>query len=881
MTVGLVIVSHSTQLAAGVAELAGQMAQGKTRIAAAGGAIDDALGTSVEKILAAIESVAGPDGVLVLLDLGSAILSTEMALELLDDDQRSRVRLSSAPLVEGAVAAALEASLGHTLAEVQQAAEKTASAEQLKLLKPLTQAEEATNPDEEGSTAQATAAPEAGALEVQLLLTNPMGLHARPASLFVQTAGRFQANIQVLGRGRQADATSIMGVLSLGARQGDVITLRVTGTDADAAVAALSELVRADFYETTPLVETPAPAVPEGTTTYPSTQAPPMTKDVWQGITTSAGVAVGPALLYMSSGLALSMVERYTIAPDQIVPELNRLRESLSVAARELHALATSLQGTLGKAQAAIFDAQAFMLRDPSLLEFALQLVEEQHIDAAGALAATGEHYAAVLASLDNPILAARAVDMRDAISRAIRQLGGQKMPKQDLSALSLPVILIAEDLTPSDTAQLHPEFVLGICTVRGGPTAHAAILARALGIAAIAGLSEAALQVIHSGDELGLDADNGLLYHHPMPEVRAVLMQRLAKQQQQRAILKEAAQQVRAPININGRRIHLLANIASEAEAEAARQWGAEGVGLLRTEFLFADAVVLPGEDEQRRRYAQIFRAFGGDAPGQAGPLVVRTLDAGADKPMPALNSILDPTAEANPALGLRGIRIHLAHQTLLEQQLSALLLAAADTGIQLHIMFPMITTVEELQMARSVFDRVYQRLKGMPRDKPGYLPPRQGSYPAHVPVGIMVEVPAAAIMAPELAELADFFSIGANDLLQYTLACDRTNVSVSNLYHPMQPAMLRLIRQVAEAGRRAGKTVAVCGEIASDVRLAPLLVGLGVDELSMTPTAIPAVRAALTRKSSQELSDLAERISRLKTVAEVEQTLSDFTPR
>ena len=892
MTVGLVIVSHSTQLSVGVAELAGQMAQGKTRIAAAGGAVDDALGTSVDKIFAAIESVAGPDGVLVLLDLGSAILSTEMALELLDDVQRSRIRLSSAPLVEGAVAAALEASLGHTLAEVQQAAEKTASPEQLKLLKPLTQAEEATNLEEKGSTTQATAAPEAGALEVQLLLTNPLGLHARPASLFVQTAGRFQAQtnirVQVLGRGRQADAKSIMGVLSLGARQGDDIILRVTGTDDEAAEAALSELVRADFYETAPLVETPAPAVPEGTTTYPSTQAPPMTKDVWQGITTSAGVAVGPALLYTSSGLALSMVERHTIAPDQIVSEQNRLRESLSVAAQELHALATSLQETLGQAQAAIFDAQALMLRDPSLLAFALQLIEEQHTDAAGALAATGEHYAAMLASLDNPILAARAVDMRDAMSRAIRQLGGQKMPKQDLSALSLPVILIAEDLTPSDTAQLHPEFVLGICTVRGGPTAHAAILARALGIAAIAGLSEAALQVIHSGDELGLDADNGLLYHHPTPEVRAVLMQRLAEQQQQRAILKEAAQQVRAPINVNGRRIYLLANIASEAEAEAARQWGAEGVGLLRTEFLFADAAVLPGEDEQRRRYAQIFRAFGGDAPGQAGPFVVRTLDAGADKPMPALNSILDPTVEANPALGLRGIRIHLAHQTLLEQQLSALLLAAADTGIQLHIMFPMISTVEELQMARSVFDHVYERLKGMPHDKSGIpapqagsLRPRQGSYPTHVPVGIMVEVPAAAVMAPELAELADFFSIGANDLLQYTLACDRTNVSVSNLYHPMQPALLRLIRQVAEAGRRAGKPVAVCGEIASDVRLAPLLVGLGVDELSMTPTAIPAVRTALTRRSSQELSDLAERISRLKTVAEVEQTLSDFTPR
>ena len=880
MTVGLVVVSHSSQLAAGVAELAGQMAQGKTPIAVAGGGVDDVLGTSVDKILAAITSVDGPDGVLVVLDLGSAILATEMALELLDDDQRGRVRLSFAPLVEGAVAAALEASLGRTLAEVAQAAERTAGREQLRLLKPLTQAEEGPGPADTAAPAQHTAGPttpvqESGVLEAQLLLTNPMGLHARPASLFVQTAGRFQANIQVLGHGRQADATSMMGVLSLSAQQGDTITIRATGTDAAAAIAALSELVQAGFYETTAPVEAPGrpqgptpryttALAPTGKDTPPSIETPSTTEGAWRGVTTSAGVAIGPAFLYTSSGLTLSTVERHTIAPQQVVSEQHRLRESLAAAAQDLHTLATSLQDKLGQAQAAIFDAQALMLRDSSLVEFALHLVEDQHIDAASALAATGEHYAAELESLDNPLLAARAVDMRDAMSRAIRQLGGQKVTKQDLSALSQPVILVAYDLTPSDTALLRPAMVLGICTVQGGPTAHAAILARALGIPAIAGLSEAALQVIHAGDELGLDADKGLLYQHPTPEMRAELTQRLAEQRQQRAILKEAAQQARAPININGRRILLLANIASEAEAEAARQWGAEGIGLLRTEFLFADAPVLPDEDEQRRRYVQVFRAFGGDVPGQAGPLVVRTLDAGADKPMPALNALLGSTAEANPALGLRGIRIHLAHQALLEQQLSALLLAAADTGVQLHIMFPMITTVEELQMARSVFQRVYERLSS-----------RQTVLPPHVPIGTMVEVPAAVVMAPELAELADFFSIGANDLLQYTLACDRTNVSVSNLYQPMQPALLRLIRQVADAGRRAGKTVAVCGEIASDARLAPLLVGLGVDELSMAPTAIPVVRAALAQRSAQELSDLAERFSRLKTVAEVEHLM------
>src|SRR2546423_5249788 len=241
-------------------------------------------------------------------------------------------------------------------------------------------------------------------------------------------------------------------------------------------------------------------------------------------------------------------------------------------------------------------------VQDPRLLESAMHSIEEQQIDAASALATVGEQLASTLEALDNPLLAGRAVDVRDATSRALRHLSGQVAAKQDLSRLNQPVILIAQDLTPSDTASLRPETVLGICTIQGGPTAHAAILARALGIPAMAGINEAALLMIHTGDELGLDADNGLLYHRPPAEVRTRLEQRLAEQQQQRAALKATAQQGQAPVTIDGRRIHLLANIGSEAEAEAARQWGAEGIGLLRTEFLFATASTLPDEDEQRQ---------------------------------------------------------------------------------------------------------------------------------------------------------------------------------------------------------------------------------------------------------------------------------------
>jgi multiphosphoryl transfer protein len=877
MTVALVIVSHSSQLAAGVAELASQMVQQKVPIVPAGGAGDEGepiLGTSADKILTAIQAVESPDGVLVLLDLGSAILSAEMALEMLDSPQQEHVLLSFAPLVEGTVAAAIEASLGHTLREVQQAAEKTADRQQLQLLKPI----ESSSLETEAATTVAPSPSQLSVtspdiLEAQLTITNPTGLHARPATLFVQTAGQFQATIEAMAHGRSTDATNIIGVLSLGIRQGDTLTLRATGPEAAAALKALSDLAEANFYEAPPAGATPIPSVPSTPSlSTPPAQVPPSqpsasqaAQGTWQGISTSRGVALGPALLYTSGQLTLTSIERHSITSEQVPSEQARLRQALDDTAQELRTLAENLQAQIGQTDAAIFIAQALMLQDHTLLEAALQQIAQQHSDAASALASVGEQQASALAALDNALLAARAVDVRDAVSRALRRLTGQSGTKQDLSNLPEPVILLAQDLTPSDTAILRPETVLGICTTAGGPTAHAAILARALGIPAIAGLPENALLKIHNGDELGLDADHGLLYHFPTIELRIQLQQRLATQQQQRTVQQATAQQTSTPVSIDGRHIALLANVGSEAEAEAARQWGAEGIGLLRTEFLFASASSFPSVDEQRHQYIRIFQAFNGGAAFSQKPIVVRTLDAGADKPLPALESILGATTEANPALGLRGIRISLAHPELLKQQITALLQAAAETAINLHIMFPMITTVEELRSARSIFEHVYTQIKQQHPSLPD------------VPVGIMVEVPSAALMAAELAQVADFFSIGANDLLQYTVACDRTNAAVAHLYHPMQPAVLRLIAHIAEAAHHASKPVAVCGEIASDPRLASILVGLGIDELSMTPTALPTIRTTLTSRSSFELTTLAQQVLTLQTVAEVEQVSED----
>jgi len=664
MTVGLVIVAHSAQLAAGVAELAGQMTKGAVRIVAGGGAGNGILGTSVDVILTAIQRADDPDGVLLLLDLGSAILSTEMALEMLDDEHRNRVMLTYAPLVEGAVTAALEASLGHSLAQVKAAAEKIATPEQLQQLKPFEQEANASGAgaspaptggskegpsavgatptishDESGSHG-ATGCPAPEAHTLQITLTNPLGLHARPASLFVQTAARFQATIQVQGHGKQVDATSIIGILSLGARKGDTITLSATGKDARAALAALDKLARADFYEAEP-AQKQTEQQPELVTSAKSASQRPTGQagNVWQGITASAGVALGPALLYMPGAPSLDSLEQRTIPPTQVTAEQDRLRQALQTTIEELQELAQQLQTRVGSGEAAIIKAQELMLRDPLLLDASLRMIAEQHLDAASALANIGEQQAATLATLKDPLLAGRAADIRDAASRAVRHLRNLGTSEQDLSAIDRPVILIARDLAPSDTAKLRPETIMGIVTVLGGPTAHAAILARALNIPAIAGLDELALNVIQPGDDLGLDADNGFLYLRPSPDIRSTITERLAAQQQQKATLQARARRTQTPLHMGDRHIHLLANVGSETEAEAARQWGAEGIGLLRTEFLFAGTTTMPDEEEQRRQYARVFAPLAAHRRYRAGPSPCAPLMQARTNPCPRCN--------------------------------------------------------------------------------------------------------------------------------------------------------------------------------------------------------------------------------------------------
>ncbi|HEV2239169.1 MAG TPA: putative PEP-binding protein, partial [Ktedonobacterales bacterium] len=406
-------------------------------------------------------------------------------------------------------------------------------------------------------------------------------------------------------------------------------------------------------------------------------------------------------------------------------------------------------------------------------------------------------------------------------------------------------------------------DLVAGICTAGGSATAHAAILARAYGIPAVAGLGAALLAEARDGDVVALDGTTGAVHLRPDLDVAAAFAQEAAawRERAHRA-RRDARQAARQPGQTrDGQRVALLANVGSVAEAREAAELGAEGIGLLRTEFLFAGRTTLPDEREQAAIYEQVIAAFG----PAGGPIVIRTLDAGNDKPLPSLAELVRTLPrEENPALGMRGFRLQAAFPALLRDQLGALVRAAAATGGDVHIMLPMITTVEEVRLARAVYDDVARTL-----DVAGVHPPRA------LPLGIMVETPAAVLHAAALAHVADFFSLGTNDLAQYVMASDRLHPRLTDLADAHQPAVLRAIALAARAGRAAQRAVAVCGEMAGDPTLAGVLVGLGVTELSMTPSRLLAVKQSLLTRSLRECQALADRALACATRDEVRELL------
>ncbi|HXS45815.1 MAG TPA: phosphoenolpyruvate--protein phosphotransferase [Solirubrobacteraceae bacterium] len=791
--VGLVVVSHSRELAEGVVALAREMGGEELALEAAGGLEEPgALGTDPERVRAAVERAMSDDGVLVLMDLGSALMSAEMAIELLADGG-DRVRLSEAPLVEGAVAAAVSARGGGTIDEV------AAEARGALAMKASQLGAEA--PD----AGPAPAAPSAPAdAEARLEVRNAIGLHARPAARFVEIARRFEADVRVAkdGGGAPVGATSLTSVVALGARLGDALVVTASGAQAAEAVAALEALADEGFGDGV-VARAPAPPAPAP---EPEPARTPAAGECLRGVAASPGVAIGPARALRDA--AGPPPERAADSPDDERARLDEAREAARAAvAGDREAMA----GRAGEAEAAIFDAHLALLDDDALLEPARAAI------AAGATAErawfdAAEGAAERFRGLDDALLRERAADVQDVGRRVVAALTGE----DGGAAPTEPGIVVARELTPADTAGLDPALVRGIATARGAATAHAAILARALGLPGAVGLGDAVL-AIADGTALLLDGDAGTLIVDPPEEELAAAEERRERAAERRAAARERAHE--PATTTDGERIEVFANLGSAAEASAAVEAGAEGVGLLRTEFLFLDRPELPDEDEQAATLAEIARALDGR------PLVVRTLDAGADKPLPALP--MPP--EANPFLGVRGIRLALARPEVLATQLRAILRVAAEFPVK--AMLPMVATVAELRAARAALDEA--------RAATGIDAP--------LDLGIMVEVPAAALGAAALAEHADFFSIGTNDLTQYTMAAERGEERLASLLAGPQPAVLALVRATVEAARASGRWVGVCGELAGDPAAAVLLAGLGVTELSMAPALVPEAKAAL----------------------------------
>jgi phosphotransferase system enzyme I (PtsI) len=499
--------------------------------------------------------------------------------------------------------------------------------------------------------------------------------------------------------------------------------------------------------------------------------------------------------------------------------------------------------------EAAIFDAHQMMLDDPLLAKKVQDAVERGEIVERAVAQATNE-LADMLAGVQDELFAARAMDIRDVGRRLLRILLG--LPDVALSALVEPAIIVAYDLTPSDTASLEPNLSLGFCTVSGGATSHTAILARTLGMPAVVGLGQPLMQATSTGTPLILDGSEGAVVVAPeaatQEHYRALQTERKARRE---ALKARAHREARTA---DGRRVEVAANIGDVESAREAIANGGEGVGLLRTEFLYLDAIQPPTEEKQTSVYREIFDILAGR------PVIVRTLDIGGDKPP----SYLSFPEEMNPFLGWRAIRICLEDKALFKTQIRAILQAAV--GHQVRIMFPMISTFEELRSAREIVAQAISEL-----DHDGLL------YAGDVPLGIMVETPAAAMLVDVLSEATDFFSLGTNDLTQYTLAVDRGNPKVAGLFQPLHPAVLRLIKHTIDAAHAKGKWVGMCGELAGMRKAIPILLGLGLDEFSMAPRAIPEAKHLIGKLRDDEARQIAARALSFRTAGEVEQFMKD----
>jgi phosphocarrier protein FPr/phosphocarrier protein len=680
-----------------------------------------------------------------------------------------------------------------------------------------------------GGTSRGVSPPDAGSAALRLRVSLPHGIHARPAALIARRLRELDARVTVVAHGRRANAASAVGLMSLGVRHDDEIALEATGADARTAIEAIAAFLEESTSQARGAE--PSAARPGGVAHSTSAPSPPAAGTVLRGIVASGGVALGVAAPVIR--IERSVAESGAGATHETA-ELTRARDTVRERLR-LRAAAAGSQGEIAAAHLEFLD-------DPDLVAAAAGEIGRGR-SAGYAWRSAVRASIAALRDLDDALLGERADDLLDLESQVLAALAGE----EGHPALELPeaAIVLADELLPSQLVTLDAARIAGLATARGGATSHVAIIAAAMGKPMLVGLGTALLAV-ERGTRLLLDAERGVLRVDPPPEEIATVASELDRRRARDAADREAA--AMPAVTMDGVRIGVFANVGGAAEAVEAVSRGAEGCGLLRTEFLFLERRSAPDVVAQASEYQKVVDAFGGR------PVVIRTLDAGADKPI----AYLEQPREENPALGIRGIRLSLRYPDLLATQLEAVLRVRPVASCR--VMLPMINDRAEVERVRALLGEIAGRL--------GVEAPA---------LGVMIETPAAALSAAQICEIADFVSIGTNDLTQYTLAMDRTHPGLAAGLDGLHPAVLRLIASTAEAARSRGRHVAVCGGLASDPLAIPVLLGLGVEELSVVPGLIPRVKALVRALTLADCRVLATRALALASAAEVRAMLRD----
>ena len=823
--VSIVIVSHSQKLAEGVKELAEQMSQNKVKIAAAGGLDDESspIGTDAFKIMEAIELVDSEDGILVLMDIGSAVMNAELATEMLPEEILKRVVLCEAPLVEGAIAAAAQAMVGANMEAVIKEARNGIQGKESLL----------------GSSGEEVNLEKVIVTEGQkitLKVPNKLGLHARPAVRLVEITNKFNNEVSVSINNKPfVSAASISQVSTLGAKKDDILIFNVIGDEFEDLEQALKQFEIENFgdpkddYTQQKEIEKPSEITITNT-------------DFIQGIPASNGISIGKAKVFINESITVEE----EIVKDSLA-EINKFQKAIKRIISETEQIQHKTLTLHGKENAEIFDFHLLLLSDKEKLNEVEQLIENDHFSAAYAWYKVFLELENTYKAMSDQYLRERASDIVEIRNKVIDEILDASQMK---IILKEPSILVVNEIGPAQTLSLDTDKVLGIISKTGGETSHATILARSLGIPSITGL-ENKIDSIKNGDIIGVDGHTGIIYlekSHP-EEIKTL---REAKQKEEK-LFKERFLKAKLPaISSDGVEFKILANISSPKEAKIAYTNGADGIGLYRTEFLYMNRETPPNEEEQYETYKQVCEHMNGLS------VTIRTLDVGGDKPLPYLGI----PEESNPFLGLRGIRYCLKNTDILKTQLRALCRISADYNIR--VMFPMVSMLEEVMTIKELLAEVRKELET-----------ENLAYSKAMKIGIMVEVPSVIFILPQLAKHLDFLSIGTNDLTQYLLAMDRENTLLSEYYSALHPAVLNALSNIITTAHNEKIDISLCGELASNPRATALLSALGLRKYSMSGPVIPGVKDAIRSLNVTSNNDAFKNVEKWATLAVVKERL------